>query len=276
MNEPNFQNDQLFTGLILSDGYLRKITTNTGKSNFQIKQTPKRIDFLFTIQKYFLNLGIESTLRQYKMGKYDQAMLTTRSTKTLGKQRIRWYVNNKKIIPYDLELKPKGIAYWYMGDGGVWRGGKNKNSVKVTLYTNSFSEEGTKFLISKLQEFEIEVNLNLKRKHEPVIIISKWKSVIKFMDLVKPYILPCFQYKIQYPTIEKKGGRPSRTKEAQKAYWNSLPIEVRKARNKKRWDKIKNIKNAERRTKYKTDPNYRTKILVKQRSLYKEKPSVEQ
>jgi hypothetical protein len=269
---------EVFVGILLSDGYITKFRSKQETSGLQIKQVLKHKSWLFYIKdelnKYGYKCSLSNKIQKVNNKIFKAKVLETNVTKELGEEKKHWYPYGIKIVPRDITITPKTLAYWYMGDGGVWRGGKDEHSVKITLYTNGFTLEDNEFLKEKLHELGIESKINIKhvtsyQKDYCVLLIQKASEVTKFMDLVKPYIIPCFKYKLQYPKLVNLGNAPSRTKEAQKAYYHSLPLHIRQERSKKRWQKIKNQSNKERREKYKNDPEYRNKILLKEKQKYK-------
>lgn len=270
MNNMKLKENEVFIGVMLSDGYIRKIRSKTNNTYFEMKQVIKNIDYINATKLEFESLGYNCQTKVITQGlkntkkTYMETLLWTNSSNDLGLERQHWYPKGIKIVPRDINLTPKILAYWHMGDGGVWRGGKNKNSVKITLYTNSFTEDEVNLLIEKLEKIGIN-GTKCKKVNGFILNIGKWKSVVKFMDYVKPYILSCFQYKLQYPRIENKGGAPSRTKEAQSAYYHSLPLKERQKRGKITWDKVKNKRNRQRRLRYKNDKEYRE--LIKQKVM---------
>ena len=264
-----------FIGIMLSDGYIRPIRTKNGDTYFEMKQTTRNKDLLINIKKEFNKFDIKSQIKgiktklRHREEPYYELLLWTNSSSKLKDERKHWYPNGIKIVPQDLQITDKVLAYWYMGDGGVWRGGRDKHSVKITMYTNGFEKQDVEFLIKKLKKLEISSTI-AQKKGNWVINISTASEVNEFMDLVKPYILPCFNYKLQYPKLVNLGGAPSRTAEAQSKYWNSLPERVRKQRNKQNWEKRKDKRNKERRLRYKKDPEYRKEILLKVNNAYKQ------
>jgi hypothetical protein len=255
----NLSDDNVFQGLMLSDAHIRKFKTNTGKSSVEIKQKADRKAFLESIQKHFKKIGLESKITPEYIAnkKYPQHLLFTPTTVEIGNERKRWYPNGIKIVPRDLKLNGEILAWWAMGDGGSDRGGANENSVKVRLYTNSFTFEDVRFLMEQLLDLGIESIIQIKKEIYPIIIIEKANEVKKFMDLIKPYMLPCFQYKVKYPHLVNLGNAPSRTAETQKAYYHNLPMKVRHERGIISWNKKKDKVNPERNQRYKDDLEFR-------------------
>jgi hypothetical protein len=273
----DFQNDNIFTGLMLSDMHIRKIRNYTGKSYFTIKQTKRRREFLEFIQHYYEQDGFFTKIYDYpEPRKYPTSELSSRSSYEIGEQRDRWYPNGIKIIPKDLKLNPVVMAFWIMGDGGVERCGKNNNSVKISLYTNCFTFEEIDFLRASIKELGIESTTHEKIKNQPIILISKASSVTKLMDMIRPFMLDCFQYKVQDPHLVNLGNAPSRTPEASKEYYHSLSPEVRHERGVIAWDKRKDIANPERNQRYKDDAEFREHCKERSSKNYTPHPRIKE
>ena len=91
-------------------------------------------------------------------------------------------------------LTPRSVAYWFMDDGGC-KSYKSKNRA-YRFSTHSFPFEDQKRLIQALQDnFSIAATIQNERSHYRLYIRSS--STQRFLDLIRPYIHPCFDYKIQ-------------------------------------------------------------------------------
>jgi hypothetical protein len=110
----------------------------------------------------------------------------------------KWY-NNKKIIPDDLELTPRGCYYWYVGDGCLNCNPK-KSVISISLATNGFSKTDVEKLICKLNckieglNASIQERKNHKSEKSFIIYIGS-SSVLRFLDYVGEPFLKSFSYK---------------------------------------------------------------------------------
>lgn len=113
--------------------------------------------------------------------------------------------NNKKIIPKNLKLTPRTLAYLFMGDGySTWGNGKWK-TVGIGICTESFSLYYVKSLKKRLEKLGLtRIIIQKRRKNQYRISITKNSETTKFMKLIDPYIIPIFRYKIKYPKIAKE------------------------------------------------------------------------
>jgi hypothetical protein len=108
------------------------------------------------------------------------------------------FINKKKIISQDLiknHLTPRGLAYWFMDDGGKLDYNKNSKNKGVVLNTQSFEAKEVKVMAEQLSEkfnFECEIRSNKGKK----VIVIKSSSYPLFLSLIDPYILPEMRYKL--------------------------------------------------------------------------------
>lgn len=106
--------------------------------------------------------------------------------------------SNKKSISANLikkYLTPRGLAYWFMDDGGKLDYNKNSNNKGVVLNTQSFEAKEVKAMSKELSEkfnLECEVRSNKGKK----VIVIKSTSYSTFLALIDPYIIPEMRYKL--------------------------------------------------------------------------------
>ena len=92
-------------------------------------------------------------------------------------------------------LTPRGLAYWFMDDGGKLDYNKNSKNRSVVLNTHSFTDLEVENLCDQLSnKFELlcEVRSNKNKK----IIVIKDTSYSKFYQLINPYLLEEMKYKL--------------------------------------------------------------------------------
>lgn len=107
-------------------------------------------------------------------------------------------INNKKGI-IDLliqnHLTERGLAYWFMDDGGKLDYNKNSKNKSLVLNTQSFTDKEVELLSIGLKEkFLLDCKIR-SNKSKKIIVISN-NSYPLFCDLVNPYILPEMKYKL--------------------------------------------------------------------------------
>jgi len=94
-------------------------------------------------------------------------------------------------------LTPRGLAYWYMDDGGKLDYNKNTKNKSVVLNTHSFTPCACAAMSEQLSsKFNLicEVRSNKDKK----IIVIKDLSYQAFYNLINPYLIQEMRYKLPY------------------------------------------------------------------------------
>jgi len=103
-----------------------------------------------------------------------------------------------KSISTDLiknHLTPRGLAYWFMDDGGKLDYNKNSKNKSVVLNTQSFKDKEVEIMTQQIMEkfnLDCEVRSNKGKK----VIVIKSSSYSAFLLLIDPYILTEMRYKL--------------------------------------------------------------------------------
>ena len=124
---------------------------------------------------------------------YDSFRVYTRTDPMFEEYWNTFYLNKKKIIPLHIQsiLKnPLSLAVWFMDDGY-----KRNDCNALRLNTDSFTKSEQEMLQSALEDnFGIDTTLHKKGKYWNIYIPERESR--KFIDMVKPYIIPKLTYKI--------------------------------------------------------------------------------
>ena len=105
---------------------------------------------------------------------------------------------NKKIISDSLitnHLTERGLAYWFMDDGGKLDYNKKSKNKSIVLNTHSFTDSEVFKMATELENkfnFKMEVRSNKMKK----VLVIKSESYEIFRSLIDPYILPEMTYKL--------------------------------------------------------------------------------
>jgi len=202
---------EVLDGLMLGDGNLRLDHIN---ARFRIgKSGEEYMDYLRHISEILQEAGVNVSPGYPKVSqkldargnRYAYCFLTTLSSPPLTYHFWRWYMPNtytrkfNKVIPWDLKLSPISIAYWFMDDGSTsWSKGPN-NRVNLTLASDSF----TRFENDRLQEHLKRVGITLGVQSNSIggwhLASMNISRINEFLDIVEPYILPCYRYKVKRP-----------------------------------------------------------------------------
>lgn len=193
MNITQRQQD-IIIGSVLGDGYLEP---SGSTARLQLKQSQEKKDYVFWLYSEFHNL-CKSPPKQRKDN--NQWYVSTRYFSELNYLRMMFYQNGIKFIPKNIDTlltNPLSLAIWFMDDGTLdWR---VKDHYAFRLTTNCFSVEDNELLVSVLRKnFLIGATVQttlIRGKRYPRIHIGA-KGRARFCELVHPFMLHCFNYKL--------------------------------------------------------------------------------
>jgi len=186
----------IVVGSVLGDGYLEFKGFNG--TRLQVKQSERYKKYVHWLYCELKNV-CKSPPNQKKDSK--QWYFGTRYIDELTELRKIFYDERGiKIVPdniKDILLDPLSLAVWYMDDGTLdWR---PKNHYAFCLNTHCFSLKGVNKLVETLViNFDVKAavyNNLIRGKRYPRIIIGQ-KGRDRFLTLIKPYIINCFNYKL--------------------------------------------------------------------------------
>lgn len=174
-------------GSLLGDGYMRIIPGRNNaflEINHSIK-AKEYVDFKFNMLKRIV-------ISKPKARKIDNVRIAyrfyTRQHPQLSILYKEFYKNGRKIIPKNLKLNSFIMAIWYMDDGSKSR------SSDIYLNTQQFSLTDQKRLLFLLREYNISARINKDKKYNRIRI--KKDSIVDFMNIIKPYVIPSMYYKL--------------------------------------------------------------------------------
>lgn len=105
----------------------------------------------------------------------------------------QFYRDGRKGVPALIRrwLKPRGLAHWFMDDGSLkWR-----QSRAVLLNTQGYDRSDVARLAQVLQD-EFALETLLRRQSEGYQIMVVGRSLDRFVELIRPYLLPMMAYKL--------------------------------------------------------------------------------
>lgn len=264
--------EDVFNGLMISDAGLRRKNSNQNATFFL---TSVKKEFLEDARKWFIDEGFfvneikphSPGTKMKQLGYGDALRFTTKTNTYFTKAYDRWYKNGKKIVDKNIQLRPRMLAYWLMGDGANTEDGKkgidgNKNSRKITLSTEGFTHNDQIFLKNKLGEIGISARIERSRKNYR-IVISQAKNVIHFIELVQHYVLPIYSYKCEKPHLERTSFKRLKTAELKQQLKGKTKNEQKQILNK--------LKNKRRRERYREDPTLAQKAKNNAKIQYQKK-----
>lgn len=203
---PNITQSQkeLLIGILLGDGYI--YTRNNKKTHgIKFEWGYKSKDYIFHIYDLLFDFILKEPKLYIRTNKKGITSKTWRMETFSGSQfnelgNLLLNSNNKKEIKKDLiinHLTPLSLAYWYMDDGGraYYKNKRSLTDMACILNTQGFSVNEVKLLINELN---IKFNLNCSlafNKKKPIIYIPSGSYNI-FYNLINPYIIELFRYKL--------------------------------------------------------------------------------
>lgn len=180
----------VFIGIILSDANISK--SNKADARLQFKQTVKNIGyfyFVFFKLNHYCSKAPYTTKTIVHKKEHIGLGFTTRTLPCITELYDMFYINNKKIIPYNLYdlLSWEALAHWIMGDGTYNSG--------VRIQADSFTVKELVFIINILNiKFNLDCSLHYQRNN-PILYI-KSKSIKKNLHNLLPYMHDSMKYKI--------------------------------------------------------------------------------
>tara|TARA_Y100001936_G_C16077983_1_gene675426 strand:- start:467 stop:1426 length:960 start_codon:yes stop_codon:yes gene_type:complete len=251
-------------GLVISDASLRLRHAN-GNATFSI--TSKHKSVCEKIANTFLMHGITGIVTQHNPGK-DMKEAGHKGWKfeshvaegIFTDLYHKWYPNNIKHIPNDLNLTPTVLAFCIIGDG---HNKPDSRSQRIILCLESFPKDELDDLVVKLKELGIESahvtrirdgQTNGVIDHNKVhyrIEISVASDVNKVLDMITPIVIPSFEeefgYKLQRPQLIRTQFTRLKTADI---------IEIEKTNPELAKQLVNDKKNTNRKKKYSSNEKY--------------------
>jgi len=141
---------EIMQGCLLGDGSLIRISNYSAL--FKIGQSENHKSWVYFLKDFLEDHGIScSRVYEYvskgsgfsKKGNKYFSMETSPSEYLLEEYK-RWYPEQTKIVPYNIDLTPKVLLYWHLGDGSLSCQGPG--SYKASLATYGFRKEDVQHL----------------------------------------------------------------------------------------------------------------------------------
>ena len=201
----NQEQKEVIIGTLLGDSSIR-----TSKSNYCIKFEQKftQADYLthlYNIFEPFVGTGPKMRVIRNSFHKDYGVSCWFR---TYAHIQFKYYENRfyktdekgkrRKIVPRNIHqmLTPRALAYWFMDDGSFSFWG-----TVYCLNTQGFALSEQKNLVKALKsKFNLNFNVIKDRTHYRLALQEQDNK--NFKQLIQPYLLPSFQYKIE----QKNGG----------------------------------------------------------------------
>lgn len=206
----------------LGDGSISFPLTDKRGARFKLEHSIKQRDYLWHKAQILRDLGLDGNEviqdRVVKGKTYQTISYVTKNHQSILTAR-KWLYNQrvKKIDKALLrQLDARSIAYWFMDDGSGPKTKKSSSIVDGKRYTYIYPEHKIeRYTFSTynctldeinlirdwfLSEYSIETHAKLDKRSKNClgvfISIDGIENKDKFREVVKPYIIPSMQYKI--------------------------------------------------------------------------------
>ena len=188
---------QVLIGTLLGDGCLE--TQNRGRTyRLKIEHSMTQKDYVDWKYKVFKNFTL-SEPRIHKRISYglvrENYCFSTVSHGSLRFYGQQFYKNGKKMMPkiiYKM-ITPLALAVWFMDDGSI----KSKQHRALVIHSQSFNKQDLLNIIEVLdKKYGIKLTLRKREDGSGYVLYLLSKTVSKFIDLVKEYVLPSMEYKL--------------------------------------------------------------------------------
>ena|SRR3989344_732869 len=187
--------EEILIGTILGDGHLEKLYTPES-SRLKVEHSYKQkdyVDWLYGEFKNWVRTEPKPKIKKVWGKIHKNYGFSTYGHRLLGNFQKEFYTEKKKIIPADLvnHITPLVLAVWYMDDGSI----KSSKHKGIFLNTQSFNEEDVKKLQDVLRNMFGITTITRKVPGGEQIYLGG-ESGGKFIEIIRPYIIPSLQYKI--------------------------------------------------------------------------------
>ncbi len=198
----------ILIGILLGDGYI--YSRNNNKTyGIKFEWGYKSKDYIFHIYDIFNDYILSPPKLYTRINKNGNEVKTWRmetySDKIFNELGDLFIIDKRKTITNNLiknNLTNIGLTYWYMDDGGraYYKNKRSLTDFACILNTQGFTVDEVNILINELNiKFNLNTTLNFN-KNLPIIYISN-KDYIKLYNIINPYILDIFRYKL--PSIKE-------------------------------------------------------------------------
>lgn len=184
----------VLVGNLLGDGHGE---LRSGSPRFTQHMSSRNMEYLYWLHNFYHIRGYcSSNVPKFKpqIGKkgkvYFSGKLNTYSFSSLLWLYEMFYVENVKIIPRDLSpfLTPLALAIWIMDEGGKYNRGTMISTYNFTLNDLEY--------INSILKARYNLVANIEERSAGYVLVFKVNQMVLLSSIVKPYILPSMQYKL--------------------------------------------------------------------------------
>jgi hypothetical protein len=179
------------------------LVANSTNAKFIMNMKKENSDYVEKVRVILVEaeIGCEITDRKLQddgINRKPQVTLVSKNHPKLTTIRNRIYIDGKKVIdPHMLTmLDAEALAIIFMADGSRVYDKRHPNAKpNITLNTKGFSY-GCNFMLKKAIKEKLDLEFNIQRQNNYWYLRLRSKDVEKFDQIVRPFILPSFNYKL--------------------------------------------------------------------------------
>lgn len=193
-------------GAMLGDGCIRMAKGAANACFTYASKHKDHVEFIFNYFKEFCNYNevkFKASFIKSRNTTYSIYYFQTRNLPIFTKIYHKWYPNNAKTIPVDLQLNNLINLVWYLGDGSLTGGKLNDTSGgkgAIFFGTNCFRSIDLKNII--LPQLKIySPKMYIRKNTQPIISIPR-VHVAKFLQHIGP--CPVISYEYKWNVIDYK------------------------------------------------------------------------
>jgi len=186
---------EVLVGTLLGDSHLCLGKTNRNYSLRILHGYSQKIytDWLYVVFQDWATTPPKIKNQMTKGKMYQKYWFNTISHESLNFYGQQFYVDRKKIVPELIHewLTPLALAVWFMDDGSI----KSKFHRALILNTQSYSDLDLYKLQNSLwKRYGISTILRNQKEGKQIYILAV--TVQRFVNIIRPYILPEMEYKL--------------------------------------------------------------------------------
>lgn len=185
----------IIVGTLLGDGSLEYDKFKA--SRLQIKQAERKKEYVMWLYENLANLVKTPPKRRPDTLQW---YFSTRSLRSLEEFRGIFYENGRKTVPHSIKKllnSPISLAVWFMDDGTLDY--REKSHYSFSISADDFTVEEAELLQEALREnfgiiSSIQTPSSRGKRYTKLYIGKPGRD--RFLEIVRPYILSCFAYKL--------------------------------------------------------------------------------
>lgn len=185
---------EVLIGLALGDLHIRKRFKNTSLHFKQGIKNEPYIIHLYTLFQEYCKMTPKIKDARVKDKTHQSIFFDTLTYQAFNYYHDLFYKNKNKVVPSNIEelLTARSLAYWAQDDGSADRSG-------FIFHTDSFTLAEVELLVKALKnKFDLNCSIHTRKNRvkTPYFIYVKADSWNKFSNLIEPYVIPHFKYKL--------------------------------------------------------------------------------